>query len=156
MKDTDKNKEELLAEIASLNRRIEMLQKTEADRYKSMEEALRESEAKYRQLVEYAPAAIWEIDLTTGKFINVNDVACEYSGYTKEEFLELRPWDILTEESLNKQLERYDKILPAKRPAQERKCAGDGFGCLVDCPRICHAQDRPPYSRKEIQRISTK
>jgi PAS domain S-box-containing protein len=111
MKDTDKTKEELLAEIAELKRRIGMLEKTEADRYKSMEEALRESEAKYRRLVDVAPAAIWEIDLTTGKFISVNDVACEYSGYTKEEFLELRFWDFLTEDSLNKQLERYDKIL---------------------------------------------
>ncbi len=107
----DKTKEELLAEIAELSRRIEILEKSEADRYKSMEEALRESEAKYRQLVEYAPAAIWEIDLTTGKFISVNDVACEYSGYTKEEFLELRAVDWLSEQSLNKQLERHDKIM---------------------------------------------
>ena len=107
----DKTKEELLAEIAELNRRIEILEKAEVDRRKIVEEALRESEAKYRQLVEYAPAAIWEIDLTSGKFISVNDVTCEYSGYTKEEFLGLRPWDVLTEDSLNKQLERYDKIL---------------------------------------------
>jgi len=111
MKDIDKTKEELLAEIAELNRRIEMLEKAEADHRKTVEEALRESEAKYRQLFDIAPAAIYEIDLTTGKFISVNDVACEYSGYTKEEFLELKIWDVLTEESLNKQLERYDKIM---------------------------------------------
>jgi two-component system cell cycle sensor histidine kinase/response regulator CckA len=111
MKDMDKTKEELLAEIAELRRRIEILKKAEADHQKTAGEALRESEAKYRQLVDIAPAAIWEIDLTTGKFISVNDVACEYSGYTKEEFLELRAWDVLTEQSLNKHLERHDKIM---------------------------------------------
>ena len=74
MKDTDKTKEELLAEIASLNRRIEMLEKAEADHRKTVEEALRESEAKYRQLVDNAPAAIYDIDLATGKFISCNDV----------------------------------------------------------------------------------
>ena len=111
MKDMDKTKEELLAEIAELSRRIEILENAEVDRSKIVEKALRESEAKYRLLFEYAPAAIYEIDLTTGKFISVNAVACEYSGYSKEEFLELKAWDVLTEQSLKKQLERYDKIM---------------------------------------------
>jgi PAS domain S-box-containing protein len=111
MKDMDKTKEELLAEIAALNRRIEILEEAEADHRKTVEEALRASEAKYRQLVDIAPAGIYEIDLTTGKFISVNEAMCEYSGYTKEEFLEMKAWDVLTEQSINKQLERYDKIL---------------------------------------------
>jgi PAS domain S-box-containing protein len=110
MKDTDKTKEELLAEIASLSRRIETLEKAEADHRKTVEEALRESEAKYRQLVDIAPAGIYEIDLATGKIISVNEVACKYMGYTKEEFLGSNHLDFLTEESLKKAIERYDKI----------------------------------------------
>ncbi len=78
---------------------------------KSVEEALRLSEAKYRQLVEYAPAAIYEIDMTNGKFISVNDVMCEYTGYTKEEFFNLQMWDFLTGKSLKKLLKRYEKML---------------------------------------------
>ncbi|MDH3800106.1 MAG: PAS domain S-box protein, partial [Desulfobacterales bacterium] len=89
MKDMDKTKEELLAEIVELRRKIEILEKAEADHRKTVEEALRESEAKYRQLVDIAPAAIYEIDVATGKFISVNEVMCEYSGYTKEEILGL-------------------------------------------------------------------
>jgi len=111
MKDMDKTKEELLAQIAALNRRIETLEKAAADQQKTVESALRQSEAKYRQLVDIAPAGIYEIDLTTGKFSSVNDLMCEYTGYTKGEFLEMKAWDILTEESLNKQLDRYGKIL---------------------------------------------
>jgi PAS domain S-box-containing protein len=110
MKDTDKTKEELLAEVAELNRKIDILEKAAADRHNSVQEALRESEAKYRQIVDIAPAGIYEVDLTTGKFISVNDLMCEYMGYTKEEFLGLEYWDVLTEQSLKKAIERYDKI----------------------------------------------
>jgi len=78
---------------------------------KATEEALRFSEAKYRQLVEYAPAGIYEIDMTTGRFISVNDVMCEYTGYTKEEFLNFKMWDLLKGKSLEKLLERYEKTL---------------------------------------------
>lgn len=83
-----------------------------------MQEALRKSEKKYRQLVEYAPAGIYEIDLLNTKFISVNDVMCKYTGYTKEEFLSLRPLDILTEESKERFLERETKIL-AHEPVPE-------------------------------------
>jgi PAS domain S-box-containing protein len=111
MKDTDKSKEELLAQIAELKNRIEILEKTKIDHHQSLEAALRESEAKYRQLVEVGPAGIYELDLTTFNFLSVNDVMCEYMGYTKEEFLGMKVWDVLTEESLKKNLERYDKML---------------------------------------------
>jgi PAS domain S-box-containing protein len=111
MKDTDKTKEELLAQIAGLKSRIEVLEKTEVDHHKNLEAALRKSEATYRELVDIFSAGIYEVDLTNGKFLSINDVMCEYTGYTREEFFEMKVWDILTEESLNIQLERYDKIL---------------------------------------------
>jgi PAS domain S-box-containing protein len=78
---------------------------------KLAQDALRESEKRYRQLVEHAPAGIYEIDLSQGKFISVNDVMCEYTGYTKEEFLSIRPLDILTEESQALFFERQAKTL---------------------------------------------
>jgi PAS domain S-box-containing protein len=77
---------------------------------KAAEEALRINETKYRQLVEYAPAGIYEVDVTTGKFISVNDVMCEYSGYSKEEFLNFTLWDILKEDSLKKVIDRVEKM----------------------------------------------
>ena len=77
---------------------------------KTAEESLRFSEARYRQLVEYAPAGIYEVDMRTGKFISVNDVICECTGYTKEEFLNLKMWDVLIGKSREKLLERYKKL----------------------------------------------
>ena len=76
---------------------------------RNIEKALRESETKYRQLFEYAPAGIYEVDMKTGDFISVNDVMCEYTGYTKEEFLSMAVWDVLDKDSLKQSLERFDK-----------------------------------------------
>ena len=75
------------------------------------EDALRESEARYGLLLEHAPAGVYELDLTNGRFTAVNDVLCEYTGYTREEFLSLNPLILLTEESQRHYLERQAKIL---------------------------------------------
>jgi PAS domain S-box-containing protein len=78
---------------------------------KRAEDSLRESEKKYRQLFNKAPAGMYEFDFTTRKFINVNQVMCSYLGYSKEEFLSMDPLDILTEESREHFWESYKTIL---------------------------------------------
>ncbi|MCJ7593194.1 MAG: PAS domain S-box protein, partial [Desulfobacterales bacterium] len=77
--------------------------------HKRAVEALQESEEKYRQLMEHAPAGIYELDFKEQKFVTANDVMCEYTGYSKEEFLALSPLDILTEDSRRLFLERMSK-----------------------------------------------
>ena len=80
-------------------------------RYKMAEAHMRESEARYRQIFTVAPAGIYEVDYRTGEFVSVNDAICEYSGYTRDELLAMKPIDMLTEESQIRFLERIDKIL---------------------------------------------
>ena len=75
------------------------------------QEALRESEEKYRQLVKHAPSGIYEIDYKKNKIINVNDLMCEYSGYTREELLSMNPFDFLTENSKKLYTERIEKMI---------------------------------------------
>jgi PAS domain S-box-containing protein len=75
------------------------------------QEALRESEEKYRQLVKHAPSGIYEIDYKKNKIINVNDLMCEYSGYTREELLSMNPFDFLTEDSKRLYTERIEKMI---------------------------------------------
>jgi PAS domain S-box-containing protein len=60
---------------------------------KQMEEALLESEEKYRVLFETAKDAIFLAD-ETGKFVDVNQAACESLGYSKEELLKLTVGEI--------------------------------------------------------------
>lgn len=57
------------------------------------EEALRESEARYRALVEHAPEAIVVADGDNGKFVDVNEQAMRLLRRTREELLALGPAD---------------------------------------------------------------
>ena len=82
---------------------------------KKAEKALEQSESKYRLLVQHAPAGIYEVDLVEGKITNVNDVMCEYTGYTRKEILQINPLELLTEESQKLFLARHKKISSGKR-----------------------------------------
>ena len=57
------------------------------------EQALREREYHYRTLFDHAGDAIFIHNLTGG-FLEVNQVACESLGYTREELLQMTPADI--------------------------------------------------------------
>jgi len=132
------------------NKTVVMCFLTDITERKINEEALRNSELKYRQLFEQAPAGIYEIDLTTGKFIRFNDLMCEYIGYTRDEFKELKLWDVLTEESRKKQLARLEKIYN-KEPVPEEfeiECIGKNnrkFSFLV-FTKIEYKDGRPVRS----------
>lgn len=66
---------------------------------KRAEQALRDSEEKYRGLVRHAPSGIYEFDMQALRFISVNDVMCQYTGYSEKEFLELNPFEIISDKS---------------------------------------------------------
>ncbi|MFZ0485272.1 MAG: PAS domain S-box protein [Desulfobacterales bacterium] len=91
-------------------RRIDQLSKLITER-KIAEEALKKSEHKYRFLFDHAPVGIFEIDLPTGKFINVNAVMCETLGYSKEEFLNVKAVDLLIGDSKKQYKHRLEKLL---------------------------------------------
>ncbi len=77
---------------------------------KMMEERLRENEEKYRQLFDNAPAGIYQIDYQTGRFLNVNDVFCKYSGLNREELTSFTAFNFLTEESKKLFYARLEQI----------------------------------------------
>ena len=63
---------------------------------KTMEEALRESEERYRSLFENSYAVMLLIDPETGAIIDANPAACAYYGWSHDEFLKRRIDEINT------------------------------------------------------------
>jgi PAS domain S-box-containing protein len=63
-----------------------------SDRYRT-EQALRQSEERFRTLFDFASDAIFIHD-PTGNFIEVNRAACERLGYTRDELLAMSPSDL--------------------------------------------------------------
>ncbi len=83
---------------------------------KQMEEALHESEKKYRELVKFAPTAIYEVDFRTKKFTTLNDAMIMLSGYSREELLNLSVPDILDDESKVTFQSRVNSMFKGEKP----------------------------------------
>ena len=92
-----------------LQRRVKELEQSESKR-RRVEKELRESEERYRQIFNIAPAGIYEVDYRIGKLVYANDAVCEYTGYTKNELLSMNGTDLLTEESQEKYLNRISRV----------------------------------------------
>jgi PAS domain S-box-containing protein len=65
--------------------------------FKRIEKELRKKENHLRSIIQYAPTGIYEIDYSTGRFIDVNDVMSDMLGYSREEYLAMAVSDILDE-----------------------------------------------------------
>jgi PAS domain S-box-containing protein len=72
---------------------------------------LEKSEENYRELVMYSPAGIYEVDYETNLFTRVNDVICEYTGYTRDELLTMNFFNLFTEESRKLMLARLENLM---------------------------------------------
>ncbi|MFI5187148.1 MAG: PAS domain S-box protein [Chitinophagales bacterium] len=70
------------------------------------EQMIRRSEELYRSLFNNSPVFIWVCDMPTLKFLDVNETALQHFGYSKEEFLSMTAFDLLTEEDAKKVKER--------------------------------------------------
>jgi PAS domain S-box-containing protein len=64
---------------------------------KQVEEALRESEGKYRSVFAAVSDSIFLMDKETGSILDVNDTACRTYGYTRQEMLQLKNVDMSAE-----------------------------------------------------------
>lgn len=62
---------------------------------KQLEKELDNSKTKFRDMLKYAPLGIYEFDFHGPHFRSVNDVMCQYLGYSREELLAMNPLDLL-------------------------------------------------------------
>jgi PAS domain S-box-containing protein len=68
---------------------------------KQMEEALKQSEEKYRSILEDMSEGYWEADLN-GKFTSFNDATCRLLGYSDKEMAGLNYQDYISPEDLDR------------------------------------------------------
>lgn len=84
------------------------------------EEKLKESEVKYRTLVEQAADGIFIADFR-GNFIIVNPAGCRMSQYTEEELYRMRIHDLAIASETNAMPFKFAEILEGKVAMSERK-----------------------------------
>ena len=101
--------------------------KQEIIKRKKSEEKLRKSEEKFKAYIEKAPLGIFVAD-GMGRYIEVNEKACQMTGYTKKELLRLSISDYLAPEYVEKGLEGFKKLITNGFNEEEYKVRKkDGF-----------------------------
>ena len=98
------------------------------------DQALRDSERRYRTLFESNPHPMWVYDLQTRRFLTVNDAAVAHYGYTRAEFLGMTLEDIRPAEdvpALKAALAEQDAA-PLSRAREWRHRLKDGSIIMVE------------------------
>jgi diguanylate cyclase (GGDEF)-like protein/PAS domain S-box-containing protein len=113
---------------------------------KHAEQALKDSERRFRSLFELAPVGFSLNDLQTGRFLHVNDALLASTGYTREEFLQMHVWDITptayaaTDITQINTLERTDQYGPYEK--EYRRKDGSTYPVLISGIRMTDASGR--------------
>lgn len=82
---------------------------------KRMEEALKESEEKYRTILENIEDAYYEVD-NAGNFTFFNDSLCKISGYTKDELIGMNNRQYMDQENAKKVYQTFNKVYNTRKP----------------------------------------
>ena len=138
--------DELINSYTEITKKNEALVKEIAER-KRTESSLRQSEEKYRELVNHAPTGICEVDVQKARFISVNKVMCDYTGYTREGFLELKPLDLFTKESKKLFMETQQKVIQGEKVSEiaeyKIKCKNGSEFWVILNSKLSFDQGRP-------------
>ena len=105
---------------------------------KQAEEALQESEERYRAIFEQAADSIVLVDADTGALVKFNDRAHEDLGYTREEFEKLKIGDFEVIESAEEVARHTEKIVRQGADTFETKHRTKG-GEIRDVQVSCRA-----------------
>ncbi len=79
------------------------------------EEALRESEERFRTTFEQAPIGICQISIADGTFVRVNSRLCEMFGYSLEELVTLKVSDVTHPDDLEASVALIEELSARKR-----------------------------------------
>ena len=93
-----------------------------------LETSVRESAERFKLLFDRSPLPKWTFEIDSLRFVDVNHAAIALYGYTREEFLGMRAFDLCTPESraaLQAELARSPQGWPRLEVCQHRKKNGE-------------------------------
>ena len=87
------------------------------ERKRDRKKALRQSEEKYRTILESIQEGYFEVDLT-GNFTFCNDSMCWLTGHSKEELLGMNHRQFTNEETAKKVFQAFNKVYNTGEPSK--------------------------------------
>ncbi|MBM3155565.1 MAG: PAS domain S-box protein, partial [Chloroflexi bacterium] len=106
---------------------------------KQMEEVLRQSEERYRTILDEMEDNYYEVDLA-GNFTFVNEATCRTLGYSREELLGMNNRAYVAEEDLEAMYQDFNKVYLTGKPTRDlsykivRRDSASGIGELSVYP----------------------
>jgi PAS domain S-box-containing protein len=154
----DGSKKEILFERVALTDGGDLVTHVDITDRKLAEQALRESEEKYRALFEDAPVGYHEID-KEGRIVQVNRTELEILGYTAQEMLGQPVWKFIGEEEKSHQavLAKLSGAVSPSNKAFERiyrRKDGTTFPVLIEDQLLKDRESRITGIRSTIRDIT--
>ena len=140
MTDPSRTYQDQIEEITFLKQRIKELEKSETKR-KQSEQALRESEKRYREMIDFLPISFFEVD-SAATLISFNRSALKAFRYSEEDFKEgMNALQFFAPEEWQKVEENIHKVIQGTSiPVQEftllRKDGSRFIGLIYSSPII--------------------
>jgi PAS domain S-box-containing protein len=105
--------EEQTAELTKIN----TLLKIESAERRRAEEALQESEEKYRTIIQRIDDAYYEVDLA-GNLTSFNDVLCRILGYSRNQLTGMNNREYMTPETAEVVFRTFNQVFMTGKPAE--------------------------------------
>jgi PAS domain S-box-containing protein len=130
MNDQARTKEQLIAELEELRRRVAAMEASESE-WRRTEEALRESERRFRLLMESVPLSVWQTD-PDGNIVDYNPYWTEFTGQMREQGKRVGWIEMLHPDDLGPVMQEMREVLAQGRLFEcefRLKRAADGTYC---------------------------
>lgn len=128
---------------------------------KRAEEALRESEERFRSAFESAPIGMALVRLEDGRWLEVNEPLCEITGYPERELLELTWLEVTHPDDLNADLRQVERMLRGEIRAfqmEKRYIHKDGHvvWVLLSSSLVRDVGGKPLYGIAQVEDITAR
>ena len=104
-------------------------------------EKIRSSETQYRRLFETSREAIWLLDEDSGEILDVNPFALQLFGYSREEFLGRKPWELPLYVDPGRAVARFENLRKAGHTVETgvEMVARDGRPLQIEAVRTVYS-----------------